>query len=458
MSHFPDLIVLIPGITGSILVSADGSEVWNPSINTLWRTVTDSLGVASKLKLMGNAKDDGITPLGLVPDITIIPGLVKIDGYARIAQFLVDELDLERDANFREFPYDWRRDNRESALRLKELTTTWLQVWRKKSGNDSAKLVLIGHSMGGLVARYFFECLEGWRDTRMIMTLGTPHSGSLNALNFLEHGLKKSIGPWGIDLSPALRSMPSVYQLLPTYRCIAVDNGPLRNVHEVAQIGLLSNVDENQVWQASLFHEEIRKAAEANKQLSGYPSPASALVPFVGIQQPTTQSAIFAGNLLKMVNALAGQDDGGDGTVPRLSAAPPGWDARLNVYAGESHGSLQNASCTLVNIKGFLTKPVLDMRQFLSAATPSFLSLELDDVVSAGNTLTLRARRSSGNAPVFVVLTSAGSSKKVEAKLERDGETGWQLGVFTLEPGIWRVTASSANAEPVHELVVVADA
>jgi len=33
--------------------------------------------------------------------------------------------------------------------------------WRAKSGNPDAQLVLVGHSIGGLVARYFVEVLGG---------------------------------------------------------------------------------------------------------------------------------------------------------------------------------------------------------------------------------------------------------------------------------------------------------
>lgn len=45
--------------------------------------------------------------------------------------------------------------------------------------------------MGGLVARYFLEYLEGWRDSSRLVTFGTPYRGSLNALNFLVHRVKK---------------------------------------------------------------------------------------------------------------------------------------------------------------------------------------------------------------------------------------------------------------------------
>ena len=69
--------------------------------------------------------------------------------------------------------------------------------------------------MGGLVSRYFLECLDGWRNTRVLVTFGTPFRGSLNAVSTLANGMKKKIGPVGIDLSPLARSFTSIYQLLP---------------------------------------------------------------------------------------------------------------------------------------------------------------------------------------------------------------------------------------------------
>jgi hypothetical protein len=83
--------------------------------------------------------------------------------------------------------------------------------------------------MGGLVARYFLECLDGWKDTRMLITFGTPHRGSLNALDSIANGFAKKVGPLTIvDLTRLLRSLTSVYQLLPICPCIETSTGRIR--------------------------------------------------------------------------------------------------------------------------------------------------------------------------------------------------------------------------------------
>ena len=80
--------------------------------------------------------------------------------------------------------------------------------------------------MGGLVARWYLECLGGWQDTRALITFGTPHRGSLNAVDFLVNGFVKKLGPLKVaDLSRLLRSLTSVYQLLPIYPCVDVGAG-----------------------------------------------------------------------------------------------------------------------------------------------------------------------------------------------------------------------------------------
>ena len=99
-----------------------------------------------------------------------------------------------------------------------------LALWRRDGGTDGSRVILVAHSMGGLVAQYFLEALEGWRDCRALVTFGTPYRGSVNAVDVLANGLR----PLGVDLSAPLRSFPSVYQLLPRYAMIGADSGSLR--------------------------------------------------------------------------------------------------------------------------------------------------------------------------------------------------------------------------------------
>ena len=229
MPHpMPDLVVLIPGIGGSVL-QRHGKTVWAPRPGAALRAALSLGRSIGDLALDGDDPaldhlDDGVTAPALVPDLHIVPGLDwKIDGYTRLRRALFERYDLEEGRNYLEFPYDWRRDTRVAARNLERVVRPALKAWRERSGNPEARLILVGHSMGGIVSRIFLEFHDGWNITRRLVTFGTPYSGSINALEFLSNGFRKA---WGlIDLSSMLRSFTSVYQLLPSYRCLDVGGG-----------------------------------------------------------------------------------------------------------------------------------------------------------------------------------------------------------------------------------------
>ena len=457
MASFPDLVILLPGITGSVLANAKGKEVWSPSAGAVWRAISSFGNSIEDLELASDEVDDGVTAPRLVPDVTIVPGLVKIDGYTRIKNYLIQQLGLVDGRSFHAFPYDWRRDNRVVARRLESQAMDWLKHWRASSGHTDAKLVLIGHSMGGLVSRYFVECLGGWKVTRTVLTLGTPHRGSLNAVGFLENGMKKGIGPLGLDLSPLLRSLTSVYQLLPIYPCVDSGSGVLQRVADAAGAGALPHVDAKRATAARAFHQEIQDAQAANAKLAAYAEQGPTVVPVVGIEQPTAQSARMDGGRLTLLNEYDGEDLGGDGTVPRVSGTPIELgDAKREVYAAETHGALQNAEGTLANLKGVLTRDRIDFRKFQRAEDATMLTLELDDVVLPGEALRVRARPSEGNPKIHVSLAPLSGGDTLDEALTRDAQPRWQAGEFTLAPGVWRVTVHAEGATPVSDLVVVA--
>ncbi|MCU0633883.1 MAG: hypothetical protein MUE41_03325 [Gemmatimonadaceae bacterium] len=198
-----DLIVVLPGIGGSVL-ARDGAPVWSPRPGAALRAAL-SLGKSiSSLQLAGDDHTvddlgDGITATALLPDLHIVPGLDwKIDGYGRLRQRLFERFDLKVGENYLDFPYDWRRDTRVAARRLARVAGEQLARWRTTSGNADAKLILIGHSMGGIVSRLFLEFEDGWKITRRLVTFGTPYSGSINALEFLVNGFRKGWGPFAI--------------------------------------------------------------------------------------------------------------------------------------------------------------------------------------------------------------------------------------------------------------------
>lgn len=452
---YRDVVILLPGITGSVLANATGKEVWSPSAGAVWRAVVSRGGSIEDLELAPGGDGVGVTAPRLVPDVTIVPGLIKIDGYTTIESYLIAQLGLTRGQNYFPLPYDWRLDNRINARRLEQQALDWLRSWRTSSGAADARLVLIGHSMGGLVSRYFLECLGGWEHTRALITLGTPHQGSLNAVDFLANGMKKGVGPFGLDLTPLLRSFPSVYQLLPIYRCVDTGDG-LAHVADAALAARLPHVDVQRAKDARAFHREIEDAQRQNAQGGKYREQGYRLVPLVGIEQPTLQSARWTGSSVEMVRNLDGHDDGGDGTVPRVSATPIELEKQdREIFAAEMHGSLQNGEGSLANLKGVLMAPATDLSRY-RAEMPAALTLDVADVVMPGEPLTVRGRAGEGLPRIDVHLTNAATGEHIVDRLSRQDDPVWQQAEFDLTPGTWRVRIEAAGAGPVTDLVVVA--
>ncbi|GAA2748008.1 lipase/acyltransferase domain-containing protein [Kitasatospora cinereorecta] len=351
----PDIVVLLPGITGSTL-SRNGTPIWAPEPEAIVKALVTLGGSVDALTLREDDwrvddLGDGIVADGLMPDIHTLPGLWKIDGYSAVQTFLKTEFDLVEGRNFFPFPYDWRRDNRASARRLADLSKAWLRDWRQSSGHQDAQLVLVGHSMGGLVARYFVEALEGWQDTRAVVTFGTPFYGSLNAVDFLVNGFRKGIGPFTKDLTGMLRSLTSLHQMVPLYRCVYRDTDDQQALTPAA--AGLPGWDAAWSDHLTVFQDEIERAAAANRRDPAWETNPVIYHPIVGIDQPTRQGARLAEGRLVVELVRGGSDEGGDGTVPKLSAALSGTeDART--FVPQRHASLQNEDGMLHHLKGIL--------------------------------------------------------------------------------------------------------
>jgi pimeloyl-ACP methyl ester carboxylesterase len=449
-----DVVVLLPGILGSVL-ERDGRDVWAMSPGAAWRALVSLGDSVTDLELHDDdpAVDDlgdGVTAPRMQPDLHLIPGLWSIDGYSHIRSSIFATFDMVEGQNWFDFPYDWRRDNRVAARHLAERAPEWLRAWRQRSGNKEAKLILVGHSMGGLVARHFLEVLDGWHDTRMLVTFGTPYRGSLNALDFLCNGFKKKIGPLGIDLTRLLRSLTSVYQLLPRYPVIDSGTGDLTRVAETAD---LPGVDPVRAKAALQFHLDIDAAIDAR------PPNSYALHPIVGILQPTSQSAGFHKGAVKMLTSHGGVDSAGDGTVPRVSATPLELaDQGREIYAPDQHGSLQNSIGPLTQLIGLLSaRPTSNFR----AGTSGF-GLQLDEVFAADEPIIATVTTDDPTRAVNAVVVDVTSGRAVlESRCEADGDGAYRAQWPPLLPGDYRMTVSPSEPDsdrsPVHSLFIVAD-
>ncbi|MGI9658934.1 MAG: FHA domain-containing protein [Gaiellaceae bacterium] len=203
-------VVVVPGLMGSEL-SRGSERVW-PSVRTLLR----------KPEVFAQPDQTPLEPQGLVSDVVVVPGLIKLDQYRRLGNFLEESLGYERGNDLLEFAYDWRLDCRDSARRLAKA----ISAWRDSSPDAQEPITIVAHSLGCLVSRYYVERLGGRERVDRLILLGGPHYGTPQAVAMLATGPR--LLPFGMlsgRLSEVLRTFPSFYQLLPAYPCTVDASG-----------------------------------------------------------------------------------------------------------------------------------------------------------------------------------------------------------------------------------------
>ena len=430
--------------------------LWDVSIGAASRVLFSLGGSVDQLALSSDASTgEGVTATHLLSDAHIVPFLWKIDGYSGLSQFIQAKLALTPGEDFFEFPYDWRLDNRISAQHLESSALTWLENGRRR--HPDARLILIGHSMGGLVARYFLEVLQGWKHTKTLITLGTPYRGSVKALDFLVNGLRKTIGPVTLlDLTKLVHSFPSVYQLLPIYPCVGKTEESPEALEKIDRktIGAL-NIERARAGIA--FHREIEKAVEANRKQPGY---GYRIVPVVGTFQPTFQSALLTEDGVRPLRSYKGEAMlDGDGTVPAFSATPIELSkAKVETFVACAHASLQNFDPTRVQMRAVLQD--IDISEIKAVAAEA-LSLDMPDAFTTGEAVRFRVRCEAATEPVRATVSNVETRSMVECKAsavpDRDG---WQeLDAGALPAGTYRTRVDAEDvAQPFSDLFVVVDA
>lgn len=451
MTVMDDVVVVVPGIMGSAL-EKDGTALWDLRAGVLGSFLASLGGSLDRLTVGSDSSTGGgVTATHLLGDTHLLPYLWKIDGYSGFVEYLKTRFRLTPDKNLFAFPYDWRLDNRISAERLRGAVGGWLEARRRTS--PDARLVLVAHSMGGLVCRYFLEALGGWRDTRTLITLGTPHRGAVKALDFLVNGVSKRIGPVTLlDLTAVVRSLPSAYQLLPIYPCVGETEHDLQRLEAIPEVGEL---DMDRARAGVEFHREIERKVAENLQDPEYRDARYKLVPVVGTHQPTFLSAVLTGDGVEPIHTYKGETLlDGDGTVPRISATPIELsDAGAEMFVACPHAGLQNFDPVRVQARSVIGD--VDIGE-LKGVGGEPISLDVRDAYHAGEPFVARARYLAGIDPVDALVTDTATSAEYPCEVEA-GADGWQaLRHPPLPAGSYRIRVDAGpDADPITDVFAV---
>ncbi len=465
------LVVVVPGFGGSILLDADGTPRWGPAFGDIARGMVwaEPLSVTD---------GPALTVAGVLRTVTVFPPFV-LPGYDRLvaqirAEFpaaRVDEVLPGRPRDPRAdvvlFPYDFRLGVLPAALRLQaEIEARLTGMSRPERAR---RVIVIGHSMGGLVARYWLGPLGGWRDCRALITLATPHRGVPKALDWLVNGVH--LGRVQLRrMSQVARTWPGVYDLLPQYQAILQATGcdadgvrpaigPLQ-LGSVAAAGFLARAAA-----AARMHAEIDTAWRA---LSGRDdTPAQTAVFARG--HPTPSRMELAGGRLTITKTdpewLPNAGWRGDGTVPAISAVPPelSVDASAHRLVPERHLPMAATPAVVELLRACDTAetvpaaggPAAARLAITGSAAPAlrsrqpqpWLGVAMDNAVPAGEPIPVRAEvlGEPGVRVTDVGVRVDGAAGSQTFRCERAGSQ-WQAELPGQRPGRYAITVSAARA------------
>lgn len=195
-----NVVVFVPGIMGTALVTPDGEEVWPPT------ALETQFGYKRKKELM---RDD--LKVG-----DVIRKLLCFGVYQPLLDQLAEIGFSENGGQKRLvlFPYDWRLDLEKTADKLATRLSDL-------ADEGATSITIVAHSMGGLISRLVLETLKfkskpWFGKINGFLALATPHLGAPLALARVL-GMDSALGVSAEDFKELANDprYPSGYQLLP---------------------------------------------------------------------------------------------------------------------------------------------------------------------------------------------------------------------------------------------------
>ncbi|HSF83359.1 MAG TPA: FHA domain-containing protein [Anaerolineales bacterium] len=314
-------VVFVPGTMGSELWLGN-ERVW-PSVRTIF-TNPEIFIYPSRVPL---------EPRNIVDEVVIVPNLIKQDQYNRLGDYLVEELNYQRGVDFFEFPYDWRQDVRTSARQLAQLV----------EGLPAERpIIIIAHSLGTMVSRYYIERLGGHKRIERAILMGGPHKGAVKGL--VSMLVAPEVLPFGImgeRLRQIILTFPSSYQILPDY-AVGKD-----------QHGVQINFIKDKGWLDDKYLPLLKMGRDFRNELGATASIPSVSIFGYGLKTIADVSVVRdARGKLQNVNYLSGNI--GDGSVLEQSAFLAGTDIHP---VHQHHGALFIDNDVKMRLKLELTRP-----------------------------------------------------------------------------------------------------
>ena len=173
---------------------------------------------------------------------------------------------------------------------------------------------------------------------------------------------------------------------------------------------------------------EFHRAIEAG--VAAHDPGAYEIQSVVGLAQTTKQSGRWDGDRLTIESSHGGEDMGGDGTVPRVSATPietDDWQPTYQpMYSGDLHASLQNAEPVQTQLLGVLTA-----RKREGFRAVQGVRLDADELLAVGEPLVVRALPDRANLTMQATVTDLATGRRRRlraAAARRRRRAPWRAG------------------------------
>lgn len=454
----PDAVVVVPGVMGSELVDSVTGEVLWGMRSLRWYVRAWTSGTGLEPLAVTEAERAGsvgrIQASGLLRFPAFMPLLAGLEPYTRLTQAITQV--VAHPAAVYEFAYDWRLPVAHNARLLADRAAEHLRQWRAQADRPDARLVLVAHSMGGLLCWAMAAIPGAADDVRATITLGTPFDGAAKAAMLLATGQGAPL-PSG-RLLPVTATMPGLYDLLPSYRC--VDQSDTVRALTPRDVQGFTQDDELATTMAELATAALdHRAVLAATSLPGHRA-------VIGVQQPTISSLTLhhgmpTGQYHSFTVSLDGElergrDTGllarrpglGDGTVPHNSALP--YHKLEPIPLAQQHGALARSPEAITAVCHVIQHGEATHRPRLGEGD---IGLDLPDIVTPNREWTATI---TGVAPheARCRVTDAQTDQPIDHPPLHRRDDQVMIAATLPRPGLYRVEVTGGSTSPVSQLVL----
>ncbi|MEN7341450.1 MAG: hypothetical protein AAAFM81_00850 [Pseudomonadota bacterium] len=361
-------IIIVPGIMGTRLVDSRGRRLWDPNADMSRQNIIRLLanpaaagvevGFRTRFLRLGTTAIPStrarasLTQLFRQRGIVNGGNLVWEGGYDKLVKGLSDpafNTSCGGGTKLYAAGYDWRQSNSTSANRLKSV------VERAMRETGSSDVILVAHSMGGHVARWFckhatINGTRGHRFVRHLFLLGSPIHGASKAYRALRQSfvtadtiadiaLPQHVDTYddsvvdlaGRAVSSLVKVIPSVYELLPTRAFCNANPNWLRFNTSLAGIADASNP--SRLY--SNRHTGLTTNGVTNTLVTAFLAGRDVFDRYLGTYLPAQTTVVYSDSeptetVMRIEsNGSLARAGGrrlnlGDGTVPTYSASAQG--------------------------------------------------------------------------------------------------------------------------------------